>query len=178
MAAGPPASLSVGFLLLDAALKPIMVNTTAARILTYPRNSKTIRDLEGFLATRIRSALVSERTTSIPSIASEYRSGRRLYICRSFQANSLASGGTLVAVLLERGSTVPVALHIASEQYHLTSREEEVLHLLLGGLTSKEIACRMGISPNTVKAFLRLIMLKMGVSTRSGIVGKAVTAKP
>jgi DNA-binding CsgD family transcriptional regulator len=34
----------------------------------------------------------------------------------------------------------------------------------------------MNISPNTVKAFLRLIMVKMRVSTRSAIVGKALTA--
>ena len=40
----------------------------------------------------------------------------------------------------------------------------------MDGLRSKEIALRMQISPNTVKTFLRLVMLKMGVSTRSGIV--------
>ena len=32
----------------------------------------------------------------------------------------------------------------------------------------------MHISPNTVKAFLRLVMVKMDVSTRSGIIGKIV----
>jgi DNA-binding CsgD family transcriptional regulator len=67
-------------------------------------------------------------------------------------------------------------LQAASERFHLTDREEEVLQFLLEGLTSKEIADRMAISPNTVKAFLRLIMIKMGVSTRSGIVGKAMTS--
>ena len=30
----------------------------------------------------------------------------------------------------------------------------------------------MSISPNTVKAFLRVIMVKMGVTSRSGVVGK------
>ena len=30
----------------------------------------------------------------------------------------------------------------------------------------------MNISPNTVKSFLRIIMIKMGAGTRSGIVGK------
>ena len=40
------------------------------------------------------------------------------------------------------------------------------------GLSSKEIASRMSISPNTVKAFLRVIMVKMGVTSRSGVVGK------
>jgi hypothetical protein len=46
------------------------------------------------------------------------------------------------------------------------------VEFLLQGLTSKEIANRMNISVNTVKAFLRLIMVKMNVSTRSGIAGK------
>jgi DNA-binding CsgD family transcriptional regulator len=64
-----------------------------------------------------------------------------------------------------------------SSQFGLTRREQETIQLLLQGLTSKEIAERMGISPNTVKAFLRLVMVKMGVSTRSGIVGKIVGPK-
>jgi DNA-binding CsgD family transcriptional regulator len=59
----------------------------------------------------------------------------------------------------------------------LTQREQETVKLLLQGLTSKEIAGRMGISANTVKAFVRLVMIKMGVSTRSGIAGKIVAAE-
>jgi hypothetical protein len=34
------------------------------------------------------------------------------------------------------------------------------------------------MSPNTVKAFLLVVIIKMGVSTGSGIVGKVVTTKP
>jgi DNA-binding CsgD family transcriptional regulator len=45
------------------------------------------------------------------------------------------------------------------------------------GLTSKEIAIRMNISPNTVNSFVRLMMVKMGVSSRSAIIGKIVAAK-
>ena len=59
-----------------------------------------------------------------------------------------------------------------SAQFGLTQREGEAVEFLLQGLTSKEIATRMQISPNTVKAFLRLVMVKMKVSTRSGIAGK------
>ncbi len=61
-----------------------------------------------------------------------------------------------------------------SETYGLTAREQETVQFLLEGFTSKEIAQRMMISPNTVKAFIRLVMVKMSVSTRSGIVGKIV----
>jgi DNA-binding CsgD family transcriptional regulator len=59
-----------------------------------------------------------------------------------------------------------------SHRFGLTAREEETVQLLVEGLTSKEIATRMKISPNTVKGFIRLIMVKMNVFTRSGIIGK------
>ena len=77
-----------------------------------------------------------------------------------------------MAIILERNATGSVVLGEAAKQFELTEREQETVQMLLQGLTSKEIAARMGISPNTVKAFLRLVMVKMGVSTRSGIVGR------
>jgi DNA-binding CsgD family transcriptional regulator len=77
-----------------------------------------------------------------------------------------------VALLLERNTTSSLVLEEIAKQFDLTQRERETVELLLQGLTSKEIASRMAISPNTVKAFLRLVMVKMGVSTRSGIVGR------
>ena len=58
------------------------------------------------------------------------------------------------------------------EQYKLTPREREVVTLLTEGLTSKEIAQKMNISAHTVKGFVHLIMVKLGVTTRSGIVGR------
>jgi DNA-binding CsgD family transcriptional regulator len=79
-----------------------------------------------------------------------------------------------MAMLLERHTSGTDALSEVTEQFDLTGRESEIVSLLMEGLTSKEIANRMKISPNTVKAFLRLVMLKMDVSTRSGIVGKIV----
>jgi DNA-binding CsgD family transcriptional regulator len=79
-----------------------------------------------------------------------------------------------LGVLLERYSSSTAALSQLTKQFDLTVRERETVELLLQGLTSKEIATRMNISPNTVKAFLRLVMVKMGVSTRSGIVGRVI----
>jgi DNA-binding CsgD family transcriptional regulator len=82
-------------------------------------------------------------------------------------------------VLLERdASSSYSALEEVSEQFDLTQRERETVEFLLQGLTSKEIATRMQISPNTVKAFLRLVMVKMKVSTRSGIAGKLAGSRP
>ena len=55
-------------------------------------------------------------------------------------------------------------------------REAEAALLLVGGLTNKQIAARMQVAANTVKAFLKIIMLKMRVPTRSGVVGKITGA--
>lgn len=178
--AGTVVTSSVGFVLLGPEQNPILVNQVAAEILSYPQKPDTLKGLEGFLAGKIRSALISRQPSKELAIAPTFRSGKRLYLCRAFQAHSGAKGHSqrLVAVLLERGSVGSVSLLQVSERFHLTTREHEVLQYLLQGLTSKEIGARMEISPNTVKAFLRLIMIKMGVSTRSGIVGKAVTTRP
>ena len=84
----------------------------------------------------------------------------------------------MTIVVIERKSNESATIVEISERYGLTARERETVQFLREGFTSKEIAQRMEISPNTVKAFIRLVMVKMGVSTRSGIVGKIVCPKP
>ena len=87
------------------------------------------------------------------------------------------SSGSRVAVLLERGPARLAPLSQVSGQFNLTQREREALQYLLEGLSSKAIANRMSISPNTVKAFMRAIMIKTGVSSRSAIVTKIILAR-
>ena len=78
----------------------------------------------------------------------------------------------MLALHIKREVSITDAVYQVGVGYNLTDREQEVLIGVSAGLTSKELAQRMNISPNTVKAFLRLIMIKMGVATRAGIVGK------
>jgi DNA-binding CsgD family transcriptional regulator len=180
VSAPQPVPSSAGLLLPDARLNPVFVNRAAAQILSYPQGVESINDIDQFLSRKIRSTFVSKGSPLQLALPGEFRSGRRVYVCRSFQCDSVTkgSGRDMIAVLFERSPTSGAALRQISERFHLTNREQQVLELLLGGLTSKEIAARMEISPNTVKAFLRLIMIKTGVSTRSGIVSKALTARP
>ncbi len=49
----------------------------------------------------------------------------------------------------------------------LTAREHEVLDLVAEGLTNKEIARRLDVSPATVKAHVERIIAKLGVSDRT-----------
>jgi DNA-binding NarL/FixJ family response regulator len=58
----------------------------------------------------------------------------------------------------------------------LTEREREVLVLLAGGMTNKEIAERLVVTTNTIKRHLKAIFEKLGVHTRSAAAGKALGA--
>lgn len=174
---------SEGFLVLDSCLHPIFVNRAAAEILSYPQKPEACKNLKAFLASKIHSTLFSMQTSDAPALVTEFVSGKRRYHCRAYHVDALGNGNGSgnggghgsVAVLLERFSTGSLFIGQVSERFHLTTREQEVLQHLLVGQTTKEIATGMEISPHTVKAFLRMIMVKMGVSTRSAIVGKAFT---
>jgi DNA-binding NarL/FixJ family response regulator len=54
----------------------------------------------------------------------------------------------------------------------LTGREREVFDLLALGLTNKQIAARLVISPNTVKRHMKAIFAKLEVNTRAAAVAK------
>ncbi|WP_394831765.1 LuxR C-terminal-related transcriptional regulator [Pendulispora rubella] len=56
----------------------------------------------------------------------------------------------------------------------LTAREKEVLEHVARDQTNQEIADALGISIYTVKALLRKIHEKLGVSTRGGAVAAAI----
>jgi DNA-binding CsgD family transcriptional regulator len=167
-----------GFLLLDSSLRPIYTNQDAVGILCYPTMPKPSKALMQALKKRIDSLLGGH----LPSLGNpslvEFSSGKRRYLLRAFYLDSHVKHPLqpAYALLIERGHHVLLELAHVSNQYNLTNREIETMRLLLGGLTSKEIASHMKISPNTVKVFLRQIMLKMGVTTRAGIIGKFVSS--
>ena len=63
-----------------------------------------------------------------------------------------------------------------SELDGLTGREREVLELLARGMSNKEIAQTLVITPNTVKRHLKAIFDKLGVHTRAAAAAKAISA--
>jgi len=168
-------SSNEGFLLLDVALNLIASNDSALQILCFPGVPEQIKQPKAFLAGRVRMSLIDRKNQAGPQFVNELKSGKRRYTCKTFQVggNDLHPIQPAFALLLERSESgsCPALAEIA-EQFNLTQRECETVEFILQGLTSKEIATRMKISPNTVKAFLRLVMVKMKVSTRSGIAGK------
>jgi len=172
-----------GLVVVDGSLNLVASNIEAIQILTFPSSPEKIPNLESWLTKRIRGSLLDrESSTSTPlSFVEQFKSAKRTYECRSFPLNVNGNARTpnhpTLVLLLERHTNGGVKLDEIGTRFGLTPREQATVRFLFEGLTSKEIAERMKISPNTVKAFLRLVMVKMGVSTRSGIIGKIAGSK-
>ena len=161
-----------GFLLMGPSLAPIYANSEAIRILAYPEDPKRFTSPSGYISKKVQSVLMEGRSSRSTFVA-EFTSGKRRHLCRTFSLGSDALNDfrqPTVAVVLERKVLGSLDSFSAASRFNLTSREQEAIEFLVLGLTNKEIANRMNISPNTVKAFIKLIMMKMRVSTRSAVV--------
>jgi DNA-binding CsgD family transcriptional regulator len=166
----------LGLVLVDDFMNLVAANSEAVQILAFPDTPEKLGHLSGWLTKKIRSCLIDRKSLTRPSFVNEFRSAKRTYLCRAFPLNTGTNGSSrpALALMLERKSNGGGSVAEVSQRFGLTAREQETMRLLAEGFCSKEIAVRMNISPNTVKAFVHLVMVKMGVSTRSGIIGKMV----
>ena len=60
---------------------------------------------------------------------------------------------------------------------HLTQREREVMELLIGGKTSKEIAAALRVSVRTVEGHRRMVLSKTNVSSAAQLVRTVLSAR-
>jgi DNA-binding NarL/FixJ family response regulator len=85
---------------------------------------------------------------------------------------TVSQGGTLftprsIASLLNKRR------EIESQLERLTGREKEVLRLMAGGTSSRDIASRLGISYTTVRTHIRSLGSKLGVHSKLEAIVKA-----
>ncbi len=173
-----PRTTSVALVITDLSCNPLYASRAAIEILSYQDHVGGPADSRALIKRRIQSILKPERHAGLPP-PTTFLSGKRHYVCRPYllQSQRAKADRSTVVLLLEREPRVLAELFETSRLFHFTPREFEVIALLIDGLTTKQIAQDMQISPNTVKAFLRLVMSKMGVTTRSGIIGKILSIK-
>ena len=158
-----------GLLLLGSRKDLIACNAEAIQILSYPEKPAKGKQLTALVADKIPMDLALNAPQG--RAVAEFLSGRRRYVCTRHGLD-MPGVSKVAALILERVICPEVTLYAISKRYRLTPREREATCHLFRGLTGKEIAVEMNISPNTVKALLRLIMTKMGVNTRAGLVGR------
>jgi DNA-binding CsgD family transcriptional regulator len=163
-----------GVILLDLSLRILAFDEGAAAILNGSPQPEPETDWNFQVPKEILDALQVGFTLDPLARRVRFRVGSRGYMCRIHDAQSQVEGipDRVTVLHLARDLSMADALSQISAEYRLTLREQQALEGVLLGLTSKEVAERMSISPNTVKAFLRLVMGKMGVASRTGIVAK------
>jgi DNA-binding CsgD family transcriptional regulator len=168
-----------GILLLNAQFRPVHYNAEAVSILGYPKKTRDAPSLDPVLS-EFQMLKLNQPSSPVVPVVMEFTSGRRRYLCRAFHldAHNGVDGRVQprLVLVLERDtrcdSRQPADTTRWSEEFQLTNRECETVKLLLKGLTSKEIAVQMSISPNTVKAFLKLAMAKVGAANRTALVAR------
>ncbi len=165
----------VGMVVTDLSLKPLAVDRGAAAILTdsgQPGSNPDAVQIPQEVLEFVRNCTPAE----LSSGETHFRNGRFEYVCRTYLVEPQPGVLTQPVLVLhfERDGAASDAIHKVAAEYRLTDREQEALRGISLGLTSKELAERMHISPNTVRAFLRLIMIKMDATTRTGVLAKVL----
>ncbi|MFE1644285.1 response regulator [Microbacterium sp. P01] len=100
------------------------------------------------------------------------------YVLKNIRSGALisairraAAGGTVQSLdVLRRGATAirPVALYADKPvQSDLSLRENQVLELITGGLTNREIGDRLGLAEKTVKNYVSALLSKLGMERRT-----------
>jgi len=168
-----------GLILVGPALNQVVGNQEAMQILAYPAPPASVTRLGTLLKEKLGVFVRQGTPPNVDCAMTELISGRRYYRCTRHVLNMQGmQGARTVVILMERTGSPEVTVQELCNGLHLSRREREAVGLLVGGLTSKEIAVEMGISPNTVKSFLRLVMTKAGVSTRTGLIGRVAGLVP
>jgi len=167
---------SAGFLLLDTALRPLYANQEALSALTYPTH--LTKNADSLLESRVQALFEGANGSRQLKGNGSLTSGRRRYQLRLFSVRSPLANGfkPAVALLLERNKKPSIDLSNLPKRFRLTQREVETVEHLVRGLNTQQIAEGMGISPNTVKAFLRSIMMKMAADSRAGVIARILQA--
>lgn len=162
-----------GIIITDHTFKPIAVDRGAAAILNNLDPQGSPSESCSCLPEEILQPLKRRNFADDGSARMQVWVGPDVYICRAYSMQSTNGGPRFtIAIHLQRDSSASDAVYHVAAEYDLTDREKEALVGIAMGLTSKEVAERMNISPNTVRAFVRLIMIKMGVTRRVAIVSR------
>ena len=115
-------------------------------------------------------------------VAEAVRAGADGYVLKSGRVEHLidairavASGKMVIDPELMKAFAEDVAIRTDPERSaeRISPREREVLQVLTGGRTNREIAEMLSISPETVKAHLDHVYEKLGTSDRTSAVAEA-----
>jgi len=140
------------------------------------KDSCAIDDLDNYfvITPKARVIVLADHAGDV-EITQALKKGSAGYICKDISADELVTAirtvaagrkyipGEIAAVLSE---------HIGQEE--LTPTESNVLRMIVGGMSNKEIAFALDVSENTIKSHASSIFDKLGVSDRTSAATTAI----
>ena len=139
-------------------------------------DSCTIDDLDGYFIENPKARIiVLAEHAGDAEISRALKKGAAGYICKDISPEELVKAIRTVA-----GGKKYIPDDIArvlSENYgreELTPAESNVLRMIVGGMSNKEIAFALDVSENTVKSHIQNIFGKIGVSDRTSAATTAI----
>ena len=135
--------------------------------------TRQIRDADP--EARILMLTVSEQESDL---FAAIRSGARGYLLKDATSEQLHDAvqrvyageaiiaPTMAVKLFDKFAELPEAPKRSPKLDELTSRERQILHLLIQGLSNKEIGLELSLSPHTVKVHLHRILEKLDLHSR------------
>lgn len=143
--------------------------------LRFP-DSCTIDDLDNyFVATPTAKIIVLAEHAGDAEITRALKKGVLGYICKDVEPDELLKA---IRTVNAGRKYIPADIaeilseHVGSEE--LTATESNVLRMIVGGMSNKEIAFALDISENTVKTHVQNIFGKIGVSDRTSATTTAI----
>lgn len=143
--------------------------------LRFP-DSCLIDDLDNyFVATPSARIIVLAEHAGDAEITRALRKGALGYICKDVEPDELLKA---IRTVNAGRKYIPADIaeilseHVGSEE--LTATESNVLRMIVGGMSNKEIAFALDISENTVKTHVQNIFGKIGVSDRTSATTTAI----
>jgi len=124
------------------------------------------------------SVIVLTGEADVPMAVEALKAGARDLIEKPFAADGILAAVTGALRELEaRRDRTSRRSENAQRIAALSAREREVLKGLLDGLSNKEIARDLAISPRTVEAYRANLMMKMGAESLSELVRMSLNAE-
>ncbi len=143
--------------------------------LRFP-DSCSIDDLDNYFIERPKAkVIVLAEHAGDAEISKALKKGAAGYICKDISPDELIEAIRTVAA--GRKYIPDDIARILSEnlgQEELTPAESNVLRMIVGGMSNKEIAFALDVSENTVKTHVSNIFGKIGVSDRTSAAGVAI----
>ena len=143
--------------------------------LRFP-DSCTIDDLDNYFVTTPKAKIiVLAEHAGDAEITRALKKGALGYICKDVEPAELLKA---IRTVNAGRKYIPAEIaeilseHIGSEA--LTATEENVLRMIVGGMSNKEIAFALDNSENTIKTHIQNIFSKIGVSDRTSAATTAI----